>query len=280
MKPKLLLGLALLLGGMALCGVGLWLLLSPPQYAATARIKMENDEPDSAGNVSYDPYFIQTSFEIMKSQLVLSNVVAGLNLNAVWGKKYSAGEPLKYIECYEIIKKHLRLVPVRNTKFIDITYYSGDPREAADVANAIGVGYKEYRIQSRKKLVASGLQILQQQFQDETKQILILQTNVEQLRHKYAIQNGAPSNQSPEQQPYWEEKKQLDRLTDFHKLFATKIEAVKLDEQMPKTVMVQFIDQAEPPQSPVGSDRPLGAALLAIGLFPLIGGFLFLKSKP
>ncbi|MGO8765104.1 MAG: hypothetical protein ACLQSR_08240 [Limisphaerales bacterium] len=108
MKPKLLLCLALLLGGMVLCGAGLWLLLSPPQYAATARIKMESDEPDSAGNVSYDPYFIQTEFEALQCQLVLSNVVAGLNLNAVWGKKYSAGEPLKYAECYAIIRKHLR----------------------------------------------------------------------------------------------------------------------------------------------------------------------------
>jgi hypothetical protein len=53
----------------------------------------------------------------------LSNAVAGLNLNVVWGKKYSHGEPLKYTECYAIIRNHLRLTPVRNTKLLDITYY-------------------------------------------------------------------------------------------------------------------------------------------------------------
>jgi capsular polysaccharide biosynthesis protein len=247
MKPKLILCLALLLGGLALCGVGLWLLLSPPQYAATVQIEISK-QPDSAGNFSYDPYFIQTEFEIMQSQVVLSNVVAGLNLNVVWGKKYSTGEPLKYAECYVIIKNHLRFTLVQNTKMVDITYCNDNPKQAADVANAIGVIYKEYRIQSRKKLVASGLQILQQQYQDEEKQISLQPTNSEQM-------------------------------LGLHKLLAEKIKAMKI-EPIPATVPVQIIDPAEPPQFPVGSNRPLGATLLAVGLFPLLGGILLLKSKP
>ena len=250
MKSKVLLGLALLLGGLALCGAGLWLLLSPPQYAATVRIKTENDEPDSSGYMSYGGYFPQVSFEIIQSQLVLSNVVADLNLNEVWGKKYSNGEPLKYAECYEILGNHLRLTLVRNTEFwvFDITYYSADPKEAADVANAIGAGYKEYRIQTRKKLVAGGLQILQQQYQNEEKQISLQPANSEQILGQ-------------------------------HKLLAEKIEAMKM-EPMPKTVMVQIVAPAEPPQFPASNSHPLGAALLAVGLFPLLGGMLLLKSKP
>ena len=141
MKSKLLLCLALLLGGMALCSTGLWLLLSPPQYAATVRIKIENDEPDIEGNVSYDPYFVQTSFEIFQSQPVLSNVVASLNLNVVWSKKYSYSEPLKTAKCYATLRNHMRLMQVRNTKFVDITYYGDTQKEAADVANAIAESY-------------------------------------------------------------------------------------------------------------------------------------------
>src|SRR5690348_3794814 len=66
----------------------------PESYASTARIKVENDVTDISGMSGspalsgYDPYFIQTTFEIMQSQLVLSNVIATLNLNAEWGKKY------------------------------------------------------------------------------------------------------------------------------------------------------------------------------------------------
>jgi hypothetical protein len=64
-KPKLLLGLALLLGGLALCGAGLWLLLCTPQYAATTRINMESDEVDFAGDISYGGYQSQFLMEII-----------------------------------------------------------------------------------------------------------------------------------------------------------------------------------------------------------------------
>src|ERR1700722_14080914 len=61
----------------------------PESYSSTARIKVENDVTDipgingtpSVGFMSYDPYFIQTTFEIMQSEMVLSNVVAALDLN-------------------------------------------------------------------------------------------------------------------------------------------------------------------------------------------------------
>jgi uncharacterized protein involved in exopolysaccharide biosynthesis len=96
--------------------------------------------------------------------------------------------------------------------------------------------------------VASGLQILQQQYQDEEKQISLQPTNSEQM-------------------------------LGLHKLLAEKIESLKM-EPSPKTVIVQFVDQAEPPQFPVRTNRPLGAALFAVGLFPLLGGMLLLKSKP
>lgn len=74
----------------------------PESYSSTARIKVENDGPDIPGMNSigatyqgFDPYFIQTTFEIMQSELVLSNVIARLDLNNTWGKKYFNGETLK-----------------------------------------------------------------------------------------------------------------------------------------------------------------------------------------
>jgi uncharacterized protein involved in exopolysaccharide biosynthesis len=40
---------------------------------------------------------------------------------------------------------------------------------------------------------------------------------------------------------------------------------------------VRIVDIAEPPPSPVGPNRVLGAVLLGLGLFPLVGGILLLK---
>src|ERR1035438_7998712 len=51
----------------------------PESFASTARIRVKNDVTDIQGMTGaptmggYDPYFIQTTFEIMQSQLVLSN---------------------------------------------------------------------------------------------------------------------------------------------------------------------------------------------------------------
>src|ERR1035441_5922626 len=102
----------------------------PESYASTARIKVENDVTDIPGMtgtpniMGFDPYFIQTTFEIMQSELVLSNVIASLNLNAEWGKKYFNGETLKTTETMEILKQRMQLAPVKNTKLIAITVFS------------------------------------------------------------------------------------------------------------------------------------------------------------
>src|SRR5207245_7441146 len=62
----------------------------PESYASTARIKIERDVTDIEGmagnrmNMGYDPYFIQTEFETIQSELILSNVVDLLDLNTVW----------------------------------------------------------------------------------------------------------------------------------------------------------------------------------------------------
>src|SRR5205807_4525615 len=63
----------------------------PESYSSTARIKVEEDTSDVSfvgdprlGGV-YDPYFIQTEFETIKSERVLSNVVSRLDLKKDWG---------------------------------------------------------------------------------------------------------------------------------------------------------------------------------------------------
>ena len=113
----------------------------PESYASTARVKVDN--PISTTN-KYDPYFIQTEFEIIQSQVVLEPAIAKLNLTVEWGKKYYNGERLKTTEVLKILKGRLNLNTVRGTKLVAITVYSDDRREAAGVANAVAESYQEY----------------------------------------------------------------------------------------------------------------------------------------
>ncbi len=127
----------------------------PESYASTARLKVEPDVSSSTNGMAYDPYFIQTTFEIIQSQLVLAAVIDHLNLNVEWGKKYFNGETLKTTETLEILKGRLCLSPVRGTKLIAITVYSDDRNEAARVANAIADAYVNYRVESAGKVDGS-----------------------------------------------------------------------------------------------------------------------------
>src|SRR6187455_3360968 len=53
----------------------------PESYASTARIKVERDNPDVQGLNDrsflggYDPYFIQTEFEVIQSEVILNKVI-------------------------------------------------------------------------------------------------------------------------------------------------------------------------------------------------------------
>ena len=177
----------------------------PETYASTCRIKVET-EPANAGyttggqpdqQVIYDPFFIQTTFEVIQSQVVLSNVVSRLNLNVVWGKKYADGETLKTTETMELLRKRMDLKPVRNTKLVAITVYSDDKQEAANLANAIADAYADYRVALRRQLVIGGLKALEQELKDYEGKIQAASTNVDYQRGKLHILDNDPATVNP-----------------------------------------------------------------------------------
>src|SRR5260221_9106472 len=91
----------------------------PEAFSSTARIKIERDQSDIAFqnpqlSSIYDPYFIQTEFEVIQSELILTNVVDALDLRREWGKKLNGGVDLKTEDAMAYLKKSLQLRPVRN----------------------------------------------------------------------------------------------------------------------------------------------------------------------
>src|SRR5947208_15217729 len=74
----------------------------PESWSSTVRIAVEKDVSDitplgfAQNNATYDPFFIQTEFEKIKSRDVLYRVIEGrLRLNEEWGKRYNNNAPLK-----------------------------------------------------------------------------------------------------------------------------------------------------------------------------------------
>jgi len=244
----------------------------PESYASTARIKVERDAfdttPARGTNVSnfpiysYDPYFIQTEFEVIQSELVLSNVISRLNLNVAWGKKYYAGQTLKTTESMEILKGRINLMPVRNTKLISITVYSDDKKEAARIANAVAESYRDYREALATGIREKSVDVLSEAYQQQETEIQTART-----------------------QP---DADKLAQLQDAHKLLLAKLEAAKLELRLPHVQLVSIVDTAEPGMYPVKPNKAMnivlgaiiGAVLGTIAGTVAVLGLTFLRRSP
>lgn len=124
----------------------------PESYSSTARVLVRQDATEASEKLDartslgpYDPYFLQTQMEIMRSQLVLDKVVNDLDLRTSWGGKYGSSGGLRPEDARAILQGRLELRPVRNTSLIEIRAFSDQPAEAAQLANAIAQSYREYR---------------------------------------------------------------------------------------------------------------------------------------
>ncbi|MGA2248006.1 MAG: von Willebrand factor type A domain-containing protein [Verrucomicrobiota bacterium] len=178
------------------------------RYESTARMKVENDVTDIPGMsgrpsyMAYDPYFIQTTFEIIKSPILLSNVVNALDLQNAWSKKYG-GQKLTTQETISLLQNELDLHPVKNTKLVEIGVTSDDPKEASDIANAVAEAYKDYRFAARRALSTSAVAVLEEQFQEQEQDIRTNAAYVEQLRQELHVngESAAPAQASAPQNP-------------------------------------------------------------------------------
>jgi polysaccharide biosynthesis transport protein len=177
----------------------------PESYSSTARIKVERDQSDIPSldqvrgmGMSYDPYFIQTEFELIQSEVILSNVVYNLHLNQVWGKKYAApGEDLKTQESIAILKQHVELRPVRNTSLIEIRVFSDKPGEAADIANEIARVYRDHRQNDRRNLSRGGIVALEEELMSQSNKVWAAQEKLDRLRKELNISDGLASADAP-----------------------------------------------------------------------------------
>ncbi len=174
----------------------------PETFSGTARMKVTSDSPDVQGfeqyaTKSYDPYFIQTEFEVIQSQLILGKVIEKLHLNEEWGKKYNNGQPLKDSESLELLKKSIRLTPVRNASLIEVEVFSDKPDEAAKIANEIAETYAEHRLEVSKAMLANSVKALKEQQVEHRKEIDAAQKEVDSLRTELGISDPDPMNTSP-----------------------------------------------------------------------------------
>jgi capsular exopolysaccharide synthesis family protein len=175
----------------------------PESFSSTARIKVDRDvsdiEPISGRSYMqgmYDPYFIQTEFEVIQSSVVLNRVINTLNLNEVWAKKFGVPK-LTPDETFTLLKRMTDLRPVRNTSLIEIRVFSDKAQEAADIANKIAEVYRDYRLEERKQLTLGAIKTLKEQFEEHEDKVRKAQAEVDRLRKELNINDLDSESTAP-----------------------------------------------------------------------------------
>jgi capsular polysaccharide biosynthesis protein len=125
-------------------------LLMGKSYVGTARVSVERVSVETH-TFQYDPYLMQTEFEVMQSETILNKVIEDLHLQAKWGDKYADGKPLTLVETRSLLRGRLelRLIRnglIRNAPLLDVQVYDHDSNEAAVIANKIAETYRAFTI--------------------------------------------------------------------------------------------------------------------------------------
>jgi polysaccharide biosynthesis transport protein len=165
----------------------------PESYMSTARIEVQKDATDispllpNQQSSSYDPYFMQTEFEKIRSQWVLLPVIDSLKLDEVWSKRFHTETKLKKMEAFQLLKRQVDVQQARNTSLIEVRAYSEDKQEAADIANEVVKIYKERRKEQKMGASARGIDALQKQHISQTDLVTEREKKVDELRKALKI---------------------------------------------------------------------------------------------
>lgn len=166
--------------------------LLKPTYSSTVRIAIEKDNSDIApllgiqASMQYDPYFIQTEFEKIQSKKVLHRVINSLGLNTEWAERYNA-ETLTTNETYMVLQKLIQVEQFRNTSIIEITAYSENRDEAANIANEIAIQYQSVRLDNQRDMSQMGIEALSKQLETQNNKVKETQARVDTLKMDLGI---------------------------------------------------------------------------------------------
>ena len=260
-------GIGVLIAGLTLFGAGLWFLLSPAQYQAAVEVRVGNYIPG-------DPYFIQAEFEIVKSDIVLSNVVEKLDLF-----EDRDGQKVSMAAAIHRLKQRTTVQSVGPfTYILEIRVTDKNPETTTRVANAIAQAYLNYKEKRIFKGLRSLVETWQKEYQKQEGDLGARRMKVERLRRQLNIPaTGLTETVIKTNYPaYFEAWRALTNEEAFQKELRQKI-AQEEPFISSSLANMSIVTPAVPPNTPIGPNRALGMVLLICGLVISAFGFYLLS---
>ena len=174
----------------------------PQSWSSTVRIAVEKDISDITplgfpqNSSQYDPFFIQTEFEKIRSKKVLHKVIANLKLNQKWGERYNNNVPLSISETFDLLSERINVRQTRNTSLIEIRVYSDakdkPAQEAADIANEIAAVYRDTRVDLKKEMSNKGIEALRGELKTHDEKVKEAEAEVDKVKKQFSISDFSP----------------------------------------------------------------------------------------
>ena len=199
--------------------VGLTFLL-PEKFESTVRIRVSKDS-DVAGlyegvrSTGYDPYFVLTEFEVIKSKSVLYGVITNLNLISRWSVREKIPN-LTLQRAYYKLLNDMDVRQFRNTELIEVSVRSKDSMEAAEIANTIASAYREDRLKKYKETSEQKTRTFTETLENYEEEVQELQKMVDDLRLELKISDYIAEGQGamgPTLEPEAVRKLDMERLS-------------------------------------------------------------------
>jgi succinoglycan biosynthesis transport protein ExoP len=173
--------------------VGVATYLSPKKYASNATIEIRQADYfmqifGGRGNTGRGARFLPTQFEIIQRREFLEPVVKRMNLVERWSESGVSSE----LQAVRRLRNMLLLKEVRNTDLIEIGAISLDPREAAEIANAVAEQYTQNRINQVQTWINKSLASLDEEVAKQKEETASLRLKAAELREKFGIVDLLP----------------------------------------------------------------------------------------
>jgi capsular exopolysaccharide synthesis family protein len=175
----------------------------PRVYSASALIQVQREQPDinpyGQSFVRYDPYFLRTQFEIIRSVPIMEEVIRELNLNEELGRAYGYWERLSAAASFDrtvnLVRSKMVLDIHRDTDLISITMKFDKPDKpdgeaanaAARTANMVARVFRTWTLRQTRELKEGGLEVLQQELDDQNRKIAAEEQKIYELRQKFGL---------------------------------------------------------------------------------------------
>lgn len=156
----------------------------PKKYLASARIKVETEKPTvdvfaPSQATGYDPYFLQTQYQIIQSQKILYPVIEAFKLQDVWGM--SEDIAMRRLKGQLVVRRY------PDTSLIEIGVIDHDGRQAADIANKIAEVFESDRLEVKRQQTQKGIDKLREDVTNQVERVRVVQEKIERLRKELGV---------------------------------------------------------------------------------------------